>query len=78
MDEAIYSDYHLCNKLKMAMTLSILTGIPLLFVSFVLGLEWAYISLDVFSFYDLKIVSSFIVLVIYILVLLIRKSMQRL
>ncbi|MFJ7826952.1 cytochrome c biogenesis protein [Psychrobacillus sp. NPDC096623] len=56
------------------MSLSILTGIPLLFVSLVLGLEWAYIALDAFSLYDIKIVNSFIVLVIYILVLLIRKS----
>lgn len=56
------------------MSLSILTGIPLLFVSLVLGLEWAYISLEGFPLYDIKIVNSFIVLVIYILVLLIRKS----
>ncbi|PZX07042.1 HemX protein [Psychrobacillus insolitus] len=57
-----------------AMTLSILTGIPLLFVSLVLGLEWAYVSLDVFSVLDFKIISSFVLLVIYVVILLLRKQ----
>lgn len=55
------------------MTMSIITGIPLLFVSLVLGLQWAYISLNEFSIFDFKIVNSFILLVIYIVVLLIRR-----
>ncbi|MBD7943715.1 MULTISPECIES: cytochrome c biogenesis protein CcsA [Psychrobacillus] len=55
------------------MTTSIITGIPLLFVSLVLGLQWAYISLNEFSIFDFKIVNSFILLVIYIVVLLIRR-----
>lgn len=56
------------------MTMSIITGIPLLFVSLVLGLQWAYISLNEFSIFDFKIVNSFILLVIYIVVLLIRRG----
>lgn len=56
------------------MSLSILTGIPLLFVSLVLGLQWAYISIDIFSVLDFKIVSSFVLLVIYIVILLLRKQ----
>ncbi|MCM3357799.1 MULTISPECIES: cytochrome c biogenesis protein CcsA [unclassified Psychrobacillus] len=58
------------------MTLSIITGIPLLFVSLVLGLQWAYISLNEFSIFDFKIVNSFILLVLYIVVLLIRKGVR--
>ncbi|WP_313891704.1 cytochrome c biogenesis protein CcsA [Psychrobacillus sp.] len=56
------------------MTLSILVGVPLLFVSLVLGLEWAYVSLDIFTVFDFKIISSFILLILYIAILLIRKK----
>lgn len=56
------------------MTLSILTGIPLLFVSLVLGLEWAYVSLDIFTVFDFKIISSVILLLIYVVVLLLRNK----
>ena len=62
------------KQAETGMTLSILVGVPLLFVSLVLGLEWAYVSLDVFSIFDVKIVSSFILLIVYIVVLLIKKQ----
>jgi len=62
------------KQAETGMTLSILVGIPLLFVSLVLGLEWAYVSLDVFSIADFKIVSSFFLLVIYVVVLVIKKQ----
>ena len=62
------------KQAETGMTLAILTGIPLLFVSLVLGLEWAYVSLSVFSIFDFKIVSSLVLLVIYIVVLLLRKQ----
>lgn len=62
------------KQAETGMTLAILVGIPLLFVSLVLGLEWAYISISVFSIFDFKIVSSLVLLVIYIVVLLLRKQ----
>lgn len=61
------------KQAETGMTMSILTGIPLLFVSLILGLEWAYVSLDVFSIFDFKIVSSFILLILYLVVLLVSK-----
>lgn len=61
------------NQAENGMTMSIVTGIPLLFVSLVLGLQWGYVSIEMFSIFDFKIVNSFIVLVIYIIVLLLRK-----
>ncbi|MEI4769389.1 cytochrome c biogenesis protein CcsA [Psychrobacillus sp. FJAT-51614] len=62
------------KQAETGMTLSIMTGIPLLFVSLVLGLEWAYVSLDIFTVFDFKIVSSVILLLIYIVVLLLRNK----
>ncbi|TQR19894.1 cytochrome c biogenesis protein CcsA [Psychrobacillus vulpis] len=62
------------KQAETGMTFSILTGVPLLFVSLVLGLEWAYVSLDIFSILDFKIISSFILLVVYIVVLLLRRQ----
>lgn len=61
------------NQAETGMTLSVLTGIPLLFVSLVLGLEWAYVSLDIFTVLDFKIINSLILLVIYIVVILLRR-----
>ncbi len=61
------------SKAESGMTMSVVTGIPLLFVSLILGLQWAYISLNEFSIFDFKIVNSFILLVIYIAVLFLRK-----
>lgn len=62
------------KQAEKGMTLAILTGVPLLFVSLVLGLEWAYVSLDIFSILDFKIVSSLILLLLYIAVLLLRNQ----
>ncbi|WP_391202256.1 inner membrane protein YpjD [Psychrobacillus sp. L4] len=62
------------TQAETGMTLAILVGIPLLFVSLVLGLQWAYVSLSVFSIFDFKIVSSLVLLIIYIVVLLLRKQ----
>ncbi|PSL35169.1 HemX protein [Planomicrobium soli] len=53
------------GQTEQGMTISILVGITLLFVSLILGLQWAYISLEEFSLLDLKIVGSFILLVVY-------------
>lgn len=53
------------GQTESGMTISILVGISLLFVSLVLGLQWAYISLDQFSLLDMKIIGSFILLIVY-------------
>lgn len=57
------------SQTQQFMTISILVGISLLFVSLVLGLQWAIISLPEFSLLDMKIVGSFVLLVLYGLVL---------
>ncbi len=57
------------SQTQQFMTISILVGISLLFVSLVLGLQWAFISLATFSIFDMKIVGSFILLVVYSFVL---------
>ncbi|MTD29652.1 inner membrane protein YpjD [Planomicrobium sp. YIM 101495] len=53
------------SQAESGMTMSIMVGIPLLFVSLVLGFQWAVISLDVFSPFDFKIVGSVILLIVY-------------
>ncbi|WP_203333144.1 cytochrome C assembly family protein [Planococcus beigongshangi] len=57
------------GQTEKGMTISIGVGISLLFVSLVLGFQWAYIALVDFSIFDLKIVGSFILLVVYSFVL---------
>jgi len=42
-----------------------LIGVPMLLLSLILGLLWAYIKVDNFYFYDAKVIGSFFVLVIY-------------
>lgn len=51
-----------------------LVGIPLLFVSLVLGLEWAFLSIDKFSIIDAKILGSFCIAIIYLVILLLHRS----
>ncbi|WP_342525202.1 cytochrome c biogenesis protein CcsA [Chryseomicrobium sp. FSL W7-1435] len=55
------------------MTYSIIAGIPLLFVSLLLGLEWGYIAIDGFNWLDSKIVTSFLLLVVYLFVFITRE-----
>ncbi len=40
-------------------------GVPMLLLSLLLGILWAYISLDTFHWYDAKVLGSFIVLIAY-------------
>ncbi|MFJ7936419.1 cytochrome c biogenesis protein CcsA [Sporosarcina sp. NPDC096371] len=56
------------------MIASIYTGIPLLLVSLILGVQWAQVALDVWSFFDMKIIGSFFLLAIYGLVLFLQRS----
>ena len=53
---------------------SALVGVPLLFISLILGLEWALMSLDKLSVFDIKIVGSFIIIVVYLIIILLHRS----
>lgn len=61
------------SQAESMMTYSIIAGIPLLFVSLLLGLEWGYIAIDGFNWLDSKIVTSFLLLVVYLFVFIIRE-----
>ena len=56
------------------MSNSLLFGIALLFVSLILGLEWGFMTLEGLSVFDVKIVGSFIVAVIYLIILLLHRN----
>ncbi len=47
-------------------------GVPILLTSLILGLVWAYISLEDFKWYDFKVVGSFSVLIAYSIYLYVR------
>ncbi|MEG0438079.1 cytochrome c biogenesis protein CcsA [Solibacillus cecembensis] len=51
-----------------------LVGVPLLLISLILGLEWAYMTLEGLSVFDVKIISSFIVSVVYLVILLLHRN----
>ena len=57
------------GQAETGMSISIGAGISLLFISLVLGLQWAYISLAEFSLLDMKIIGSFVLLIVYSLIL---------
>jgi len=49
-----------------------MSGVPMLLISLILGVNWAYISLEDFKWYDVKIIGSFIVLITYSIYLYLR------
>jgi len=51
------------------MSISVLIGIPLLVVSLILGFGWAKLTIDTVSIFDAKISFSFILLVLYCIIL---------
>lgn len=53
---------------------SLLTGIPFLLISLILGIQWAYTALDEWSIFDMKIIGSFLLLLVYSTVLVLRQS----
>lgn len=55
------------------MKVSIYTGIPVLFVSLVLGIQWATVALDEWAISDMKIIGSFLVIILYSLVLFLQR-----
>lgn len=62
------------QQMSSRMSNSILFGVPLLFISLILGLEWALMTLDGLSVFDVKIIGSFILTVIYITILLLHRN----
>ncbi|MDA6131288.1 cytochrome c biogenesis protein CcsA, partial [Escherichia coli] len=40
-------------------------GVPMLMISLILGIQWAYIKLPHMVWYDSKVIGSFIVLALY-------------
>ncbi|MFJ7950146.1 cytochrome c biogenesis protein CcsA [Lysinibacillus sp. NPDC096418] len=53
---------------------SFFVGIPLLFVSLILGFEWALLSLDSLFIFDAKIIGSLILLVLYCSILYVNRK----
>lgn len=49
---------------------SILVGLPILFISLSLGLERGYLTLDNFTLLDFKIIGSFVITAIYVVILI--------
>lgn len=56
------------------MSTSILIGIPLLLVSLILGFEWALLTIDRVSVFDAKISFSFLLLILYCVILYFNRS----
>ena len=55
------------------MKASIYTGIPVLFISLVLGIQWANVALDEWAISDIKIIGSFLIIILYSLVLFLQR-----
>ncbi len=53
---------------------STLVGVPLLFISLILGLEWALMTLDALSALDVKIIGTVVIVVVYFISLLLHRS----
>ncbi|YCA43057.1 cytochrome c biogenesis protein [Bacillus sp. JZ8] len=49
-------------------------ALPLLLLSLLLGVMWAYMKLDQFHWYDVKVLGSFLVLIVYSIYLYVRIS----
>lgn len=56
------------------MKASIYTGIPVLLVSLILGIQWAYTALTDWTIFDFKIIGSFLLLVVYSALLFLNRS----
>ncbi|GLC88406.1 cytochrome C assembly family protein [Lysinibacillus piscis] len=56
------------------MNISFFIGIPLLFVSLLLGFEWAAVTIASFSLLDAKIIGSFIILMVYCYILYVHRK----
>ncbi len=54
------------------MKVAILTGMPFLLVSLILGMQWALVSYDQMPFWDMKIIGSFFLLILYSVILFVQ------
>lgn len=62
------SQFNRLPSLQHAMTgmkAAIYTGIPLLLVSLILGIQWAYTALSDWTLFDIKIIGSFLLIIVY-------------
>ncbi|MET3574616.1 inner membrane protein YpjD [Bhargavaea ullalensis] len=57
------------DQAKRAMTVSVMAGVPILLVSLILGLQWAFIAAGEFPVWDPKIIGSFLLIIIYCILL---------
>lgn len=71
---ALWSRLPSLQQMSSWMSNSMLVGVPLLFISLILGLEWALMTLDGLSVFDIKIVGSFIITIVYLIILLLHRS----
>jgi HemX protein len=62
------------TQTEKGMTASMLVGIPMLGISLILGMQWAYVTLDEYTVLDAKIVGSVLMLVIYCLLLYLNRK----
>ena len=53
---------------------STIVGIPLLLISIILGLGWAFLTIEAVSIFDVKIMGSFIVSVVYLIIFLLHRK----
>jgi len=53
---------------------SLVIGVPIIFVSLLLGLEWAFMTLEGLSMLDVKILGSFVITIAYFILLVLHKS----
>ena len=53
---------------------STLVGVPLLFISLILGFEWALLTVEGMQFFDFKVIGSFVLSCIYLVLLLLHRS----
>ena len=60
------------DQARRAMTISVVIGVPVLLVSLILGLQWAFIAAGPFPVWDPKIVGSFLLLIIYCVLLVLQ------
>ncbi|MBF4500844.1 cytochrome c biogenesis protein CcsA [Savagea sp. SN6] len=68
-----FDRYPSLHQTMMGMKITTYVGIPLLFVSLTLGVQWANIMLNDWSILDFKIISSFFLLMVYGVILYLHK-----
>lgn len=62
------------HQTVVGMKVGMLTGIPFLLISLILGMQWAHIVFDRLPFLDMKIFGSFFLLIVYSIVLFLHQK----